>query len=207
MKTLNVDLSEGFKMTELGLLPQEWKVVEFEQCINKGRIKVGKVKQQVYKNCGKYPVIDQGQSLIAGYWDDEKDVYQGNLPVIIFGDHTRILKFVDFPFVTGADGVKVLVPNPSIVCPRFFYFALINLKIPNRGYNRHYSLLKEYRLPLPPLSEQQKIAAVLTVIDQKIEAEESKKRALEDLFRSMLHNLMTAKIRVNNLAIDVGEEL
>jgi len=65
----------------------------------------------------------------------------------------------------------------------------------------------EQKIPLPPLSEQQKIASILSAIDEKIEAEESKKQALEDLFRSMLHNLMTAKIRVNNLKIDIDEEL
>lgn len=189
MNTLNVELPEGFKMTELGPLPKEWEVVEFEQCINKGHTRVGKVKQQEYKECGKYPVIDQGQSLIAGYWDGEKDVYQGKLPVIIFGDHTRNIKYVNFPFVAGADGVKVLVPNTLTIYPMFFYFALINLKIPNRGYNRHYSLLRESRIPLPPLSEQQKIAAVLSSIQEAKEKTEAVISAAKGLKKSMMKYL------------------
>ena len=130
-------------------------------------------------------------------------IYQGKLPVIIFGDHTRIIKYVNFPFVAGADGTKVLSPYISVVFPKFFYYTLLNLKIPSRGYNRHYSLLSENKLPLPPLSTQQKIASILSAIDEKIEAEESKKKALEDLFKTLLHNLMTAKIRVNNLEVGV----
>jgi type I restriction enzyme S subunit len=177
-------------------VPEDWKVVFFEKCIKKEPIKVGKVKQQEYKVYGKYPIVDQGKSLIAGYCDYEKYVYEGTLPVIIFGDHTRIIKFINFPFVIGADGTKVLTPNASVVLPEFFYFALLNIKIPNRGYNRHYSLLREQKIPLPPLFVQQKIASILSAIDAKIEAEENKKQALEDLFKTLLHNLMTAKIRV-----------
>jgi len=56
-------------------------------------------------------------------------------------------------------------------------------------------------LPLPPLPIQQKIAFILSAIDAKIEAEENKKKALEELFKSLLHNLMTAKIRVNHLGV------
>ena len=51
-----------------------------------------------YLKEGKYPVVDQGQSLIAGYTNNEPNAYQGELPIIIFGDHTRAVKFIDFKF-------------------------------------------------------------------------------------------------------------
>jgi len=54
-------------------------------------------------------------------------------------------------------------------------------------------------IPLPPISEQQKIAEILSSVDEKIQKEEERKRALENLFKSMLHNLMTGKIRVRSL--------
>jgi type I restriction enzyme S subunit len=193
----NVQLKE----TEIGPVPEDWEVVKFDSCINKQNSKLEKIKKQEYNLYGRYPVIDQGQDLIAGYWDNEKDVYKKNLPVIIFGDHTRIIKYIDFPFVTGADGTKILVPNTSVVFPRFFYYSLLNLKIPSRGYNRHYSLLRDFKIPLPPLPIQQKIASILSAIDAKIEAEENKKKALEKLFKTLLDNLMTAKIRVNHLEV------
>ncbi|MBC8525337.1 MAG: restriction endonuclease subunit S [Candidatus Cloacimonetes bacterium] len=187
------------KKTEIGYMPKEWDIKNFEKCINKKIIKVGKIKQQEYKGVGKYPIVDQGQNLIAGYWDNEKDVYQGDLPIIIFGDHTRIVKFIDFPFVCGADGTKIIVPNLEVIDSKFFHYALKNTEIPSRGYNRHYSLLKEKRLPIPSISVQKEIASIIYSIDEKKEKEENKKNALEELFKSMLHNLMTAKIRVNHL--------
>jgi type I restriction enzyme S subunit len=58
------------------------------------------------------------------------------------------------------------------------------------------SVLKSIPLPLPPLEEQQKIAQILQSIDQRIEKEEKYKNALQNLFKSLLHNLMTGKIRV-----------
>jgi len=189
------------KETELGFLPESWKIKNFEECINKEKIKVGKVKKREFKNFGKYPIIDQGQSLIAGYWDKEDNIYQDDLPVIIFGDHTRIIKFIEFPFVCGADGTKVIVPNLNVVYPKFFYYVLKSIEIPSRGYNRHYSLLKENKIACPPIPEQKKIANVLSIIDLKIKKEENKKKTLQKLFKSILHNLMTAKIRVNNLEI------
>ena len=69
-------------------IPEDWEVVRFGGSILKRRIKVGKIKQQEYKKFGKYPVIDQSQNYIAGFCDDDEKVYRGELPVIIFGDHT-----------------------------------------------------------------------------------------------------------------------
>jgi len=131
-------------------IPEDWEVVRFGGSILKRRIKVGKIKQQEYKKFGKYPVIDQSQNYIAGFCDDDEKVYRGELPVIIFGDHTRVFKFVNFPFVVGADGVKVLIPNKEIYDPKFLFYAMLTLNIPSRGYNRHYKLLREKKLPLPP---------------------------------------------------------
>ena len=79
----------------------------------------------------------------------------------MFGDHTRNVKYIDFPFVIGADGTKFLKP---ILCNEKYiyylvYFIAQNLR--NRGYGRHYSLLKEEYLPLPPLAEQEKIVEII----------------------------------------------
>jgi len=191
MKINNETHPQGYKMTKLGVIPEEWEVVKFDSCIIKQNIKVEKIKKQEYKIYGRYPVIDQGQDLIAGYWDNEKDVYKKNLPVIIFGDHTRIIKYIDFPFVTGADGTKILVPNTSVAFPRFFYYSLLNLKIPSRGYNRHYSLLRESKIPLPPLDEQQKIAAVLSALQEAKEKTQEVIDATKALKQSMMKHLFT----------------
>jgi type I restriction enzyme S subunit len=62
-------------------------------------------------------------------------------------------------------------------------------------------VLENLLLPLPPLPIQQKIAEILSAVDKKIEAEENKKKSLEDLFKTLLNDLMTGKIRVNNLEV------
>ena len=199
-----VPISEAGKVplkeTGIGSVPEHWAVVGFEGSIMNRKIRVSKVKKRDYKSKGRFPIIDQGQSSVAGYWDDVKDVYHGPLPVIIFGDHTRLFKFVDMPFVCGGDGARVLHPNTDNFDPAFLFFALLNLDIPNRGYNRHFGVLREQKLPLPPLHEQQTIASILELVDSKLQAEENKKQAFVALFNTLLLNLMEGKIRLPEFA-------
>jgi len=140
---------------------------------------------------GRFPVIDQGQDYIAGYCNDESRVILKELPLIIFGDHTRCVKYVDFPFVLGADGTKVLKPKDKLLDTKFFYYALRSLNIPNRGYNRHFSVLKEKRIPLPPLSEQRSIATILGQVQKVIEEQEKLLAVTAELKRTLLHQLFT----------------
>ena len=171
--------------------PKDWEILEFPKTIHNQRIAVGKVKKQDYSPSGKYPIIDQSQDFIAGYSDDEALVYRGTLPVVIFGDHTRIFKYVDFPFISGADGTKVLLPDQKFVHPKYYYYALLNLDIPSKGYNRHFKLLKEQVMPIPPLPEQRAIAHVLSTVRQAIDATEGYIVAARELKRSMMKHLFT----------------
>src|SRR6266700_5886743 len=95
-----------------------------------------KLKTTEYKTTGRYPVVDQGQKLIAGWTDDERGLIANGLPVVVFGDHTRVFKYIDFPFVHGADGTQILKPR-SDLNPLFFYYACRAIDLPGRGYNRH----------------------------------------------------------------------
>jgi type I restriction enzyme S subunit len=144
---------------------------------------------------GRFPVVDQGQKFVAGYCDDESRVIDFDLPLIIFGDHTRCLKYVDFPFVLGADGTKVLLPNKKLYDPRFYYFALLALEIPSRGYNRHFTILNERSLPLPPLPEQKKIAHILSTVQRAIEAQERIIQTTTELKKALMHKLFTEGLR------------
>ena len=153
-----------------------------------------KVLARDYKATGKFPIVDQGQDLIAGGTDDETAVITDPLPVVVFGDHTRVFKFVDFPFVIGADGTKLLKPI-SELDPRFFYFACLALDIPSRGYNRHFKILREQSIRYPEKSEQEKIAAVLWKIQRAVEIEDAIVRNARDLKKSLLQRLFTHGLR------------
>ena len=119
-----------------------------------------KTKQKDYQKRGQLPIVDQGQSLIGGYTDDVSMSVQCDLPVIVFGDHTRAVKYITFPFGAGADGIKVLKPNENIL-PLFLYYGTqyIVAKMPDRGYARHYQYVEKEELAVPPLQEQERIVS------------------------------------------------
>ena len=126
-----------------------------------------KLQTSEYLASGKYPIIDQGQDDIAGYTDRENGLFT-DVPAIIFGDHTRIVKYVDMPFFLGADGVKVLKATiPDVDC-RYLYYAVSAVKIPNTGYNRHFKWLKEAQIYLPDLPTQRRIADTLDKVSEGI---------------------------------------
>lgn len=114
---------------------------------------------------GRFPVISQSQNWIDGYTDQvEKALPKNRLPILIFGDHTRVVKLIDFPFVVGADGTKLLSSKNDIVDIKYLYFVLdyYSKSLRNRGYARHFSILKKMPIPVPPKQEQQRIINKLT---------------------------------------------
>ncbi|MDG1276923.1 MAG: restriction endonuclease subunit S [Algoriphagus sp.] len=123
-----------------------------------------KVKKSEYLTYGNHPVIDQGKGLIGGYSDLNRTVNRKG-EVIVFGDHTGCLKFVDFDFLLGADGVKVIQPNYDEVDTKYAYYLLHKVHIPDTGYDRKFKYLKRTEIPIPPLATQKKIAAILDAAD------------------------------------------
>lgn len=190
MKTKAI-IEKGFKETEIGLIPEDWQVKGFEECIDKERISRDiKIPQGKYKKVGRYPIVDQGASFVAGYTDDKSKLYSGCLPVIVFGDHTRIFKFVDFSFSLGADGIKLIQPK-DFLNPKYFYYYLCSLTIESKGYNRHYKYLKEKIIAFPEKTEQQKIAFVLLKIQQAIEQQHKIIETTRELKKSLMNKLFT----------------
>jgi restriction endonuclease S subunit len=154
---------------------------EFIKCIEKPPKQIKGIPKGEYQKLGKFPIIDQGEVLIGGYTNDESKIYKGKLPVIIFGDHTRIFKYIDFPFAIGADGTKIIIPKEEIN-PKFFYYSLKSLDIESLGYSRHYKVLKIKKIPIPPFSKQKKIVAYLEDLREKIEKlKQLQQKQLEEL--------------------------
>ncbi len=177
-------------------MKQDWEIKEFEDCLEKV-VYTNKIQRKDFLEVGDYPIISQEQDFINGYWDNSNDLFKVKKPIVIFGDHTQVLKYVDFDFVLGADGVKILQPINSID-PRFFYYFLQNINLGSLGYARHYRLLKEIEVTFPKsLPEQQRIVAILdeafaAIAKAKANAEKNLKNAKE-LFESYLQGVFENK--------------
>lgn len=152
---------------------------------NNSEVNVGKIEKSKYQLNGKYPIVDQSVDFIIGYTDDEKLVYDGTLPIIVFGDHTTILKFIDFPFVMGADGTKILKPKPNIDV-KYFYQALKELNIQPQGYRRHYSILRNEKIKVPTdpkwikqfMNKMDLLSNSIEVLNSKISASQSLQKSI-----------------------------
>ena len=173
----------------------DWSQTTVENCLEPLALqKMPKILSRDYKSTGSFPIVDQGQNLIAGWTDDDGGLISTSLPIVVFGDHTRAFKYVDFPFVRGADGTQVLKPKPGID-PLFFYYACKAIDLPSRGYNRHFRVLKEKEIPTPPLHEQRSIAHALRRVDDATSIQDEQIRTLTDLKRATMRTLFTRGLR------------
>ena len=118
-----------------------------------------KIDKGDYQSSGMIPIVDQGKKLVIGYTNDRYATVPKGC-YVIFGDHTREIKYVDFDFAQGADGVKILKANNHVDI-RYLFHAMTNLTIPSRGYNRHWTIARDLEIPVPPLEVQRKIVEVL----------------------------------------------
>jgi type I restriction enzyme, S subunit len=171
-------------------VPHRWRTLPVLECV-RSETPIAKVPRKDYHSQGPIPVIDQGQGLIGGYVNDQSLAERRFLPVIVFGDHTRHWKYVDFPFAVGADGTKLFVPRGEELDARFLYYALSTLPLKDLGYSRHFKLLKELFLLIPPLNEQRKIAAILSATDEVIEKTEAVIERLQTLKKALMQELLT----------------
>jgi type I restriction enzyme S subunit len=158
-------------------------MVEFSEVFTDSTKFARKIKKGDYLDSGTYPIIDQGQEFVIGYTNDGKGLYK-DVPAIIFGDHTRIIKYIDRPFFIGADGVKVLKTKIDDADYKYLFYALRNIEIINTGYNRHFKWLKESKIKLPELKKQQKIATILDSIENILNLKNTQLQEYDQLIKS-----------------------
>jgi len=176
-------------------MKQGWQTKPFEDCIESVKY-TRKIQRKDFLDDGQFPIVSQEAEFTNGYWDDEADVFKVSTPVVIFGDHTQVLKYVDFDFVLGADGVKILPPR-DFLRPKFFFYQLQAANFTSLGYARHYRLLKELEIKYPPLAEQQRIVGLLDeafegLATAKANAEKNLQNA-RALFESHLQSVFTQR--------------
>lgn len=168
--------------------PKRWNLVNFDSFFTVLPSKKYQVQKQDYLEKGLVPVVDQGQKLIIGYTDDESKKFNKN-NVIIFGDHTRIVKYIDFDFAVGADGTQILETKNGINL-KFGYYQLLNKKIPDTGYNRHFKYVKAEKYVIPPtLAEQQEIVQVLDAMSDIIRLREKCISQAQDLISTFFQEM------------------
>lgn len=191
-------------------MKETWLRTDFENCLEKVTY-TNKIPSKDFKPTGQFPIVSQEKDYISGYWDNSEDLFKGDSPVVIFGDHTRVIKYIDFNFVLGADGVKILKPKPSIH-PKYLYYYLLNANIVSLGYSRHYRLLKKTKISYPDsLAEQQSIVAILdevfAAIDQaKANTERNLKNAKE-LYESYRKATFSINTWSAHFLSDISENL
>jgi len=157
-----------------------WREVGFNEAFQRLKLKAFEIPTKDYQVAGTYPIIDQGDGAVAGYIDREDPI--SDVPFIVFGDHTTIVKYVDQPCFIGSQGV---VPLKARECydPYFLYLMLGRTRIPALGYSRHFRELENKTFPLPTLAEQRKIAEILRTWDEAIETADAELKAKQELLK------------------------
>ena len=155
-------------------MPRGWVICNFNQIFKTVSSKQFQIQQSEILTTGKTPVVSQSSLFIEGY-SNETNICKYH-PSIIFGDHTRNVKYIDFEFIVGADGVKILMPEFN---PKYAYYLIkyATLNIENKGYSRHFGQISKFKFPLPPLAEQQRIVAKIEELFAQLDAIENSLQA------------------------------
>lgn len=175
----------------------EWEQFTFQDVFLRINAKNYQIYASDYQSVGAFPIVDQGQNYVVGYTDRADRVYDASSEgIIVFGDHTCIVKHVEGKFVVGADGTQLISTHNRHNC-RFHYYQLQAQPIQPTGYNRHFKYLLERKSYGPSnLEEQQAIAVVLTDMDDEIEALEARLAKTRQIKQGMMEQLLTGRIRL-----------
>lgn len=176
-------------------VPDGWSVSKVEKLLGKVP-KKKKVKKEDYLDTGLVPCIDQSQAFIGGYIDDDEAAITENLPVIVFGDHTRIVKFIDFPFAPGADGTQLLVPKDEEIPRDFFYFMISSINVANAFYARHFKFLKAKDILIPDKKLMNEFSAAVRDNLSLIKTLRNQNRSLAQARDLLLPKLMGGELTV-----------
>ena len=172
------------------IAPGGWRTLPVSSVITPLRFDRAKqIPKHLYASDGQWPVYDQSPAAPAAFTNDSDRLISRSGPVIIFGDHTKTFRYVTPPFALGAEGTKPLVVHPAFY-PQFVFHALRRLRIPGRGYNRYYSVLRDQRLLVPTRRVQERVARILDAALDARSALCTLTRRTDALYRCLLNRII-----------------
>ena len=145
---------------------------------------------------GKIPIIDQSRDFIAGYTDDEETLVFLGKPVIVFGDHTRVLKYIQFPFAKGADGTQLIVSKCENMPQSLLYLSLSNVDLSNYHYARHFKYLKAEEIIVPDIVIAKHFEKLVQPIFEKVQVLRYQINNAKQARDRLLPKLMSGELEV-----------
>ena len=177
-------------------IPQGWSTLPISAILDKYPT-TKRYETKEYLSQGKYPIIDQGDTYIVGYTNEDDNLLTRH-PAVLFGDHSTKVKFLDFDFARGADGTQILYSSNDAVSQYYLYLAVSTLQIPNPGYSRHFKYLKELPIVIPSLSIAIKFANIVKPLFKKWTNNIFNNTALTKQRNELLPLLMNGQASVNS---------
>lgn len=175
---------------------REWTEFVFDNIFKSISTRGKEIEVSDYLPTGKYPIIDQGKEQVVGYTNYSQPIMAKGGGYLVFGDHTRIFKYISRDFYVGADGTKVLECKDGYY-PAFMFYKCLLLNIPNTGYNRHFVYLKESAFYIPTdIKEQYAIADTLTAMDDEIAVLQMERDKYANIRSGMMDDLLTGAKRL-----------
>ena len=175
----------------------DYKIYKFKDILVDETRKVKKIKKADYLSKGKNPIVDQSKDFISGYTDCNDKIYK-QYPYILFGDHTRVFKYINFESYLGADGAKIINVHEKYsekIDIKYIYYFLKSVGIPDTGYNRHFKYVKSLLFPVPPMELQEKIVKVLDQAQALIDKRKEQIEALDQLIESIFYTMFGDPVR------------
>ena len=192
-----------FADSSFGRVPEGWEVIKVSSLLEAIKRKK-KIKKQAYKHEGEIPIVDQGKDFIGGFTSDSEVLHEKPLPIIVFGDHTRILKFIDFPFASGADGTQLLRSNTTKMPMSLFFYMLKSIDLSNYTYARHFKFLKDQEVLLPTQKTAEAFSDFADPFREQIRSLTQQNVLLRRTRDLLLPKLISGEIDVSNLAIQIA---
>ena len=183
-------------------IPERWEIVEIGNIL--GKVKSSpRLSTNEYLSDGAYPIIDQTTDVYYAGFTNRDDAVVNQFPVVVFGDHSCAVKYVNFPFVRGADGTQIILSNTPKVSIEYLYFAVKDIKI-GKGYARHFSFLKEQFIIIPSQEIAKRFEGIVQNLMKQITQNRKENLCLTTQRDKLLPLLMSGQVSVKQLNNDLS---